>query len=60
MTTKRQIAAWIKRLEKERDKVAKARDSLNEAVSEMEGLLDCCIEAHDSLNSAIDSLSELA
>lgn len=60
MTTKREIKAWIAKIERHRAEVAKARDRLNESIDEMESLRDCCERAHQDLENAIEALSELA
>ena len=60
MTSKRQIASWVNKLEKQRAKVAKLRNEFREVFDEMTALEDCCERAHEDLESAIHSLSELA
>jgi len=57
---KRTVAAWIKKLEAHRAKVAKVRDELREAMYEMEAMRDTCVEAYENIDAAIDRLSELA
>lgn len=58
--TARQKAALTRTIEKHRAKVAKVRDDLREAVSEIESLLESCDRAEESLQDAIGALSELA
>jgi hypothetical protein len=53
------IKNTIKRLEKEKEKLAKNRDSLRAFRYEMEELEDCCKGAIEDLELAIDRLSEL-
>jgi prefoldin subunit 5 len=50
----------IKQIEKRRDAIGKERDKLNEMISEMETLRDCCERAWDDLQTARDALSEHA
>ena len=57
---KRTIATWKKQIEVQRKKVAKVRDELNDAISEMAGLHECCERAEYDLQNARDALSELA
>lgn len=57
---KRTVESWKKEIERQRKIVAKVRDGLDDAISEMEGLRDCCDRAADDLMNARDALSELA
>jgi len=50
----------IRKLERERDAIAKRRDRLRELVEEWTALEDSCSMALDDLQSAIDRLSEYA
>jgi len=59
MAAKRQVASWIKIIEKRMHAVAKERDTLDEAITEMEDLRETCRKAHESLIDARDALSEL-
>ena len=59
MVTKKQVYAWIKSIEKHKKAVAKVRDDLDDAISEMSQLEQNCEEAFDNLDRARDSLSEL-
>lgn len=53
------IKAWMKEIEKRKNAIAKERDKLDEAISEMEGLREDCDEAYYFLEDARDSLSKL-
>ena len=57
---KRTVKSWLKKIEQQRAKVAKTRDGLDDAISEMEGMRDCCDRAYDDLQNARDALSEFA
>jgi hypothetical protein len=57
MASKRQIAGWIKTLEKRKEAIGKERDKLRDFISEVEELAETCDRAHEDLTSAIDSLS---
>ena len=59
MLTKRKIAALDKALAARQAEVAKARDKLDDTISEWEELRENCIEAHDDLQRARDALSRL-
>lgn len=54
------VSAWIKEVEKHRDRVAKTRDALDAAIDEMLMMKDSCERAYDDLQAARDALSELA
>jgi prefoldin subunit 5 len=54
------FSTMIKQIEKRRDAIGKERDKLNEMISEMETLRDCCERAWDDLQTARDALSEHA
>jgi hypothetical protein len=57
---KRTAAGWVKKIESERAKVSKARDSLRDTLDELESLKGSCDEAIECLDSAIVALSEYA
>ena len=59
MTTKRKIKSWDAQIKARQDAVAKERDKLDEAISELEGLRASCDMAWELLQSARDALSEL-
>lgn len=59
MMTKTQIKTIIKKIEKHQQAVAKQRDSLDDFISEIEGLKFSCESAWDDLQRARDALSEL-
>jgi chromosome segregation ATPase len=54
------ISTIIKQIEKRRDAVGKERDKLDDLISELEELRNCCERAWDDLQTARDALSELA
>jgi hypothetical protein len=56
---KKTAKMFIKELRIIQKSIAKERDSLSDAISEMEMLKEDCIEAWDSLQEAMDSLSKL-
>jgi predicted nucleic acid-binding Zn-ribbon protein len=56
----RGTAAFIRQLERQRDRLGKIRDTLREMQSECEALADKAEEAERALEAAIDSLSEYA
>ena len=58
--SERETAGWIRKLERQRKKVAATRDSLGDVLDELEALKENCVEAYDLIGAAIDSLSELA
>ena len=53
------IKKTIARLEKEKNMLAKRRDSMREFLSEIEELDENCASAIEDLECAIDKLSEL-
>jgi len=53
------VKQWIKVIEVRMAAVAKERDKLDDAISEMEGLKENCETAYDALQTARDALSEL-
>lgn len=53
------VKSWMKTIETHMAAIAKERDKLDEAISEMEGLRENCDSAWNDLQSARDSLSEL-
>ena len=54
------IAKLLKTIERHRAEIAKSRDALRDAISEADGLAECCDRADGALEEAIDALSELA
>jgi len=56
---KRQIDSSIKQIAKRMADVAKARDRLDDAISEASDLREHCSEAWDDLQRARDTLSQL-
>ena len=50
----------LAKLKKHRDAVAKERDSLRDALSEVEALFSCCVQGIVLLDEAIDTLSQQA
>jgi ElaB/YqjD/DUF883 family membrane-anchored ribosome-binding protein len=52
------IARTIKRIEREKNAIAKARDNLREIVDDAEAVLDSSWDAADDLQRVIDSLSQ--
>lgn len=52
------VRGQIKRLEKERDVLARSRDRLREFLSEIEELCEIASDAHDNIEYAIERLSE--
>lgn len=52
------IKNCIKRLEKEKDLLAKRRDSIREFLNELEDLADNCDAAIEDIECAVDKLSE--
>lgn len=50
----------IRRLEKERNKIALSRDALRDLQYEVNALFESCEEGLQNLDEAIDKLSELA
>lgn len=59
MGEKMKIKTWIKELERRQTAIAKERDKLDAAISEMEMLKENCDMAWESLQHARDVLSEL-
>jgi hypothetical protein len=57
--TPKKAASIIKTVEKHMTAVAKVRDNLDDAISELEELRDDCRTAWDCLSDARDALSEL-
>ena len=53
------IKNCIKRLEKEKDLLAKRRDSIREYLNELNDLDENCSSAIEDIESAVDKLSEL-
>jgi hypothetical protein len=53
------VKSWIKTIETRMAGIAKERDKLDEAISEMEVLRENCDTAWNDLQSARDALSEL-
>lgn len=51
---------WITRLETERDKVGKVRDSLESTLEEMEEMKRNADDAYEAIEEAIECLSRLA
>lgn len=50
---------WVEQIEKRKAAIAKERDKLDEAISEMEGLREDCDEAWHCLDNARDALSKI-
>jgi hypothetical protein len=59
MATKKQIAGWVKQIEKRMAGVAAERDKLDETISSLQDLEESCTRAYDALQEARDALSEL-
>ena len=57
--TKKEVKAFIKRLEAERDKLRKSKEVLENLKNEAEDHLEGVHETLDSLQNAINSLSGL-
>jgi predicted nucleic acid-binding Zn-ribbon protein len=53
------IKNCIKRLEREKDILAKRRDSIREFLDELQELDDNCSSAIEDIECAVDKLSEL-
>jgi len=53
-------ATMIKKIEQRRDAVGRERDKLDDLISELEELRDCCDRSWQDLQAARDALSELA
>jgi predicted nucleic acid-binding Zn-ribbon protein len=53
------IKNCIKRLEKEKNLLAKRRDSIRKYLDELQDLDDTCLAAIEDIDRAVDKLSEL-
>jgi len=53
------INNWMKQIESRKNAIARERDELDEAISEMESLREDCDEAWHFLENARDALSRI-
>ena len=57
--TRTKINSWLREIERRQNAIAKERDRLDAAISEMEELKDSCERAYEDMQNARDALSEL-
>lgn len=57
MLNKKQMQAVVRRIEKQKAIIAKARDELRDLISEVSDIADNCDSAIDHIESAADDLS---